>query len=260
MRRRLRVLLAAFLVATSFVRLLGQTQGDNEPSKFDAASIKPVEFDSRDTIGFKFLPGRFVATNLTLAQLIQQAYGVEDRELAGGPDWVRADRFNITATTGGSVSGDRERTMLQMLLKERFRLALKHKTTIGTTYRLVSKTVHDLNAPTRPNGRAAIYTMREDSTGVLSYIYDGHNATMTTLANTLASHVRAPVTNDTGLTKAYDFKIHWAYDAPFFGLDPDPNIPTIFTALETQLGLKLEPTKGPVEVLVIDHVERPSEN
>jgi uncharacterized protein (TIGR03435 family) len=105
-----------------------------------------------------------------------------------------------------------------------------------------------------------VSTIRVDGNGVLSYRYDGRNATMATLIRSVAGQLRAPVIDQTNLTGAYDFSIKWAYDQPFGGLEPDPNVPTIFTALEQQVGLKLTAGKGPIPVYVIKTVAKPSEN
>jgi uncharacterized protein (TIGR03435 family) len=230
----------------------------NAPVTFDAASIKPVPFDSRENIGFRFFPGRFVATNLTLANLIQQAYGIEQRELEGGPGWVYESRFDVTATTNERGSRESEMLMLQSLLSDRFKLRLERQSRSGTVYALAALNPHDLRAPADANARPLVSTWREDGNGVLSYRYDGHNATMADLAKRLSDHVHAPVSDQTGLGGHYDFRISWTLDSAFGGLEPDPNVPTIFTALEKQLGLKLEPAKGPVTTLVIRSVASPS--
>jgi uncharacterized protein (TIGR03435 family) len=227
---------------------------------FEAASIAPVPERSGVPIDFRFFQERFVATNVTLDQLIQLAYGIESREVVGGPDWVRVDRFNVTATAGQSADRDRMRLMLQSLLAERFKLQLARDTQTGTVYTLTARSVHDLKPPAKPSDPSLVSTVREDSKGFLSYHYDGHNATMAALAQTLSQRLQAPVVDETRLTGHYDFRINWTYDSAFYGLEPDPNIPTIFTALENQVGLKLVAGKGPVSVYVIKRVTKPSPN
>jgi|RhiMethySRZTD1v2_1073278.scaffolds.fasta_scaffold18836_5 uncharacterized protein (TIGR03435 family) len=226
---------------------------------FEAASIRPVEPVGRP-IDLRFFPNRFNATTVTLSQLIEQAYGLQPREIVGGPDWVRVERFDVTATAGTEVPPPQMRLMLQKLLAERFQLELNRQTTTGTVYRLTAVNPRNLTAPAKPDGRSIVATMREDGNGVLSYHYDGINTTMAALALTLAQHVRAPVTDETNLTGHYDFRINWTYDEPFGGLQPDPNLPTIFTALERDLGLKLVADQGSIPVHVIRRVSKPSAN
>ena len=105
-------------------------------------------------------------------------------------------------------------------------------------------------------------TIRNDGNGLLSFEYVGQNATIGQLALALAANgsVRAPVIDETKLTGNYDFRVSWTYDSAVGGLQPDPNIPTIFTALERGLGLKLVADKGPVPVHVIQRVSKPSAN
>lgn len=231
--------------------------GAAAPSAFEAASIRP---SGGGAIDFRFFPNRFVGTNLTLGQLIEQAYSIQPRELIGGPDWVRVERFNVTAISGAEVGLEQMRLMLRSLLADRFQLQIEREVRTGTVYRLIARNAHDLKPPAKPDERPRVATMRNDGDGVLSYEYVGYNATMAQLAVTLGGQLRAPVTDETKITGSYDFRIRWAYDEPVGGIPPDPNMPTIVTALERDLGLKLEPGKGPVPVHVIRGVARPSPN
>ena len=160
-------------------------------------------------IDFRFLQGRFVATNLTLGQLIEQAYGIQSRELIGGPNWVRADRFNVTATAGGELPRDRLKMMLQSLLADRFQLQIARETQTGTVYTLTPRNIHDLKPPANPNERSLISLVREDRNGFLSYHYDGHNATMASLAHVLSQELHAPVIDQTNLNGNFDFRINF---------------------------------------------------
>src|SRR5688572_23276035 len=113
-------------------------QAESQPAQpppsvaFEAASIAPVPERAGVPMDFRFFQERFVATNLALDQLIQIAYGIESREVVGGPEWVRVDRFNVTATAGESVDRDRMKLMLQSLLAERFQLQIARETQTGT--------------------------------------------------------------------------------------------------------------------------------
>jgi uncharacterized protein (TIGR03435 family) len=252
------------LVATAVVMLacgsgvLAQAPAGAGAS-FETASIKAVESAGRP-IDLRFFPNRFVATTVTLSQLIEQAYGIQPREIVGGPDWVRVERFDVTATTGAEVRPDQMKLMLRALLADRFQLDIAPETRTGTIYRLTAREVRGLTPPAKPDGRSIVSTIRKDGNGFLSYDYQGFNATMAQLAVTLGGHVRAPVVDETKLSGSYDFRIGWTYDEPSGGIPPDPNVPTIFTALERDLGLKLVADKGPVPVHVIRRVSKPSVN
>ena len=226
---------------------------------FETASIRPVKEAPRG-IDLRSFPNRFVATAVTLSQLVEYAYNLQQRELTGGPGWVREDWFDVTATTATEVNADQIRLMLRSLLADRFQLLIEQETRTGTVYRLTARNVRGLNPPAKPDERSLVSTIRKDSNGFLSYDYLGRNATIAQLAVTLAGQLRAPVTDETGLKGNYDFRIGWTYDTAIQGFPPDPNFPTIFTALERDLGLKLEPGKGPIPVHVIRSVAKPSPN
>jgi uncharacterized protein (TIGR03435 family) len=252
------------LALTSAGTLAGSAQSQSAATpaspSFEAASIKALAFDSREPIDFRFFPNRVVATNVTLGQLIEQAYGIESRELTGGPGWLRTDHFNVMATAGESVDRERMKLMLQALLADRFQLQIARETTAGTVYTLTARNVHDLKPPANPSDRSRVSTVREDRSGFLSYHYDGHNADMAALAQVLSEQLRAPVVDQTNVIGNYDFRINFAYDSAFGGLEPDPNVPTILTAIETQIGLKLAAGKGPVPVYAIIRATKPSPN
>jgi uncharacterized protein (TIGR03435 family) len=225
--------------------------------RFEAASIRPKESGAID---LHFLPSRFVATTVTASQLIEQAYRIEPRELVGGPDWVRVERFDVTATAGEEVPPDRMRLMLRSLLADRFQLELEREERTGTVYRLIARDVRNLNSPAKADDRPLVSTIRNDANGFLSYEYRGRNASIAQLVLSLAGQLRAPVIDETKLAGNYDFQVPWTYDQAFGGLQPDPNIPTIFTALDNQLGLKLVADRGPVPVHVIRRISKPSAN
>jgi uncharacterized protein (TIGR03435 family) len=252
--------MAATMAAAGFVhvpRLAAQASSTSaaEPT-FDAASIKTP--DPREGIDIKFLPGRFVATNATLALLIQQAYGLEARELVGGPDWIRGgDTFDIVGTTTSVVSKEQLMLMLRTLLSDRFKLELTTETRAGPTYTLTANKPRGFTPPAHPDERSLVSNGREDKKGVISFYIEGHNASVADLATRIAGLVRAPVIDQTHVAGNYDFRINYTYDSAFGGLEPDPDIPTIFTALENQVGLKLVAGKGPIEVHVVRSATKP---
>ena len=230
------------------------------PLTFDAAAIAPVPLGAPVPLDVRFGPGGFTATNQTLSYLIQQAYGIQARELVGGPDWVRVDRFNVTATAGATVERPRAMLMLQSLLADRFQLKLARETRTGTVYSLTARSVRALNPPAKADARPLVSIIRVDGNGYLSYRYEGRNATMSMLAQRVSEHLEAPVTDETTISGSFDYVVNFTYDRAFGGLEPDPNVPTIFTALDVQLGLKLTASKGPIPVYVITQASRPSPN
>ena len=224
---------------------------------FEAVSIRPA---AGRAIDFRFFPDRFVATVVTLPQLIEQAYSLEARELEGGPEWVRVDRWDVTATAGARTDRSQMQQMLQAMLAERFQLRIAREMREGTVYALTARQPRGLQSPAHPDERSLITLERLDGNGFLSYRYDGHNATMAQLAESLAAQLQAPVADETKLFGHYDFHVPYAYDRAFGGLEPDPNVPTIYTALERELGLKLVAVKGDIPMWVITNVARPTPN
>jgi uncharacterized protein (TIGR03435 family) len=124
---------------------------------------------------------------------------------------------------------------------------------------LTAPRARNLKPPADPETPPLIQTAQASGPGGLAYRYNAYNATMAMLARTLSEQLRAPVTDQTNVSGSYDFSIHYTYDVPFNGLAPDPNVPTIFTAVES-LGLKLVAGKGPIPVYVVKRAARPSAN
>lgn len=259
-----RPLLAVVAILISSAAVVGEAQqpaaGTAALPAFEAASIKPPDPNGIGAVDIRFYPNRFVATTVTLSQLIEYAYGIELREIAGGPDWVRIERFDVTATAGREVDRKQMTLMLQSLLADRFQLQIAPEQRQGTIYRLMAPRARGLNPPAKPDERPLVSTVRNDGNGLLSYEYVGHNATMTQLALSISGQLRAPVVDETKVTGNFDFRVAYTYSEPIGGFQPDPNIPTIFTALERDLGLKLVADKGPVPVHVIQRVSKPSAN
>lgn len=245
---RLPATIAAVLIVSAAAAVRGQ-------APFESVSITPSD---GGLIDVQFFPNRVVARTVTLSELIEQAYGLQPWEVVDGPDWVRVDRFTITAVAGADVGRDRMKLMLQSLLADRFQLQLARDTRTGAVYRLSARKVRGLKAA-RPNERSVITADLRDDAGFLSYHYQFRNTTMSTLARTLPQHLGAPVIDQTQLTGAFDFRTHFAYDDAF-GHRLDSDVPTIMNALEKQLGLTLVAGTAAVPVHVIVRVSRPSTN
>lgn len=251
---------------------------------FDVVSIKPNKSAS-GMVRTMFKPDGYAATNVSLNMLIQAAYGIKEDQIAGSPSWADSVRYDIDAKVAGSDVPDLQKmknedrgVLLQPLLAERFKLAVHRETKVLPIYELVvAKNGPKLKEATpadsssdgikSPNGvpRAGMMMMRP---GQLT----GQGIPMTSLANQLSRQLHRTVIDKTGLTRKYDVTLQWTddhSDSMFKGPDgspqradpaPDASGPSLFTAIQEQLGLKLQSTKGPVETIVIDHVEMPSEN
>jgi uncharacterized protein (TIGR03435 family) len=228
-------------------------------------------------------------TNLTLRRLILNAYGVQDHQLSGDPPWAASEHYDIQATAAGNTSVQQmEGPMLQVLLEERFKLMLHRETRQLPVYELApgkdgaklqpskegSCTTYSVDsapppapAPGQPNGNFCGLHLTVNG---LNRTLDGKGVTMaafaTNLSRTYTSELGRNVIDRTGLTGTFDVHLKWTIDpltVPAAGgaaAPPDPAGPSLFAALQDQLGLRLESAKGPVEVLVVDHVEKPSAN
>ena len=259
-------------------------------ASFEVASIKPNHSGDRRFF-VSWQPGRFNATGMTLKFLITMAYDVKDFQVLGGPGWVNSERYDIDAKEPDSIAQELEKlpdeqrepladSMLQSLLADRFQLKLTRGTKDMPAYALVvaksgpklqeAKPVDTpVDAPGGPGGHPHGPMLRMGR-GELT----GQGVALTFLASMLSQQLGRTVLDKTGLKGNYDFSLKWTPEqgagmmlgGPGGGPPPDgappgeASGPSIFTALQEQLGLKLEPTKAPAEVLTIDHVERPSEN
>jgi uncharacterized protein (TIGR03435 family) len=216
-------------------------------------------------------------------RLIQAAYNIKDFQISGGPGWVSSDLFDINAKPESPAKPDQLMPMLQSLLAERFRLIIRRDTKEMPVYALVIakngpkfKDAHESDpnipelsgAPDLPAGspRARISIVRRGRLTV-------QGGDMAGLTSQLSSFLGRAVVDNTGLMGTYDLKLEWVPDEnqvgnfqtigvpEGFGAPPaDWPGPTLFTALEEQLGLKLDSQKGPVEMVVIERVEKPSSN
>jgi len=246
---------------------------DAKPT-FEVATIKPSKPDAR---GNSILVGRggtnlFTTTNTSLAELIVFAYGLHPRQVTGGPAWMESDKFDLSAKPDreGIPNVEQLKTMLQMLLAERFQLMFHRDKKELSVYAIgLAKTGPKL-AKTQGKGNLPGFGGRGPGNIMV------FNSSIEEFAGFLQSRiVDRPVVDQTGLTDRYDFQLKWTPDslqaaaaanAPPGAPPPAPPAdnadapPDLFAAIQQQLGLKLEATKAPVEVLVIDRVEKPSEN
>ncbi len=243
--------------------------------------------------GCMFMPGRFTCRNAKVRWVILRAYDVLSIQTSGGPSWINSDPYDIEAKESDDLSAEmeklpreqrreKERLLLQSMLADRFQLKVTRGTRELPVYALVvAKNGPKLKAAnlqsafpgvtTGPDGRPITYTCSIGNASGGGDVYQ--NCTIATLASFLPLQVGRIVLDQTGLQGRYDFTLNYAQQdsAADFGaagggaasdnpLPPASSGPSIFTALQDQLGLKLESTKGPVDIIVIDHIERPTEN
>lgn len=234
---------------------------------FEVATIKRSDPGSRAGRFLKMeTANRFVAKNYTLKLLIAAAYDLNSRTISGGPGWADSDRFDIAAVTPGEVRPDRDEQMrmLRALLEERFQLTFHREPREFAIYALsVAKGGAKLKASASLDappvvGPGVVYPQR--------IVLPGRNATVGDLVSLLQRAILdRPVVDRTGLTGHYDFDLIWAPDETQFGGDvPAPSAetpaPPLFVAMEQQLGLKLEPTRGAVSSLIIESAAQPQQN
>lgn len=264
------VLLALAIAASFAPRWVAFAQRDPRPS-FGVASVRANKSGS-GLAGLRPDPGRLSVTNLPLKTIIQWAYvdDMDDYRISGGPSWIESERFDIEGTAPNPVARDQLRLMLQTLLEDRFKLAARRETKDLPVFSLAIAKKGPRLVQSPPEADKA-----QGGVFIRGFRITGQTATMQQLAKTLSQVLHRPVRDETGLSGSYDFDTkEFAADQDvsanlYKDLPPDlaarippppASAPSIFTAVEEQLGLKLQSSKGPVEVLVIDHVERPSEN
>ena len=253
------------------------------PQRFDVASVKPNSGVERGVqIDFPS-PGRFYAQNVWLRFLIQNAWNVKDYQVVSGPGWAASERYNIDAKTNPSTSREQIRLMIQALLQDRFQLVLHRESRSLPVYHLGMASKDGSKLLPSKKG-SCIERNSEPAPAPGSPIPNycgisqwsprsliGTAITMQQFISTLENILQRPVIDETGFTATFDVNLSWIPDQVTPGLLapgvspsplPSPNDagPTIFTALAEHLGLRLQAAKGPVDVLVIDHAERPSAN
>lgn len=238
---------------------------------FEAASVRRTAPDTRGSSIDKPGGAGFNARGTTLKELITTAYHVQELQITGGPAWIGSERYDVTAKAGAPVTPAQTRRMLQTLLAERFQLAVHRSTKELPYYSLTpAKSGPKLNksdltdcpgtpAPDPACGGFRVYMRREVT---------GFAVTMDETAEVLSWLTAHVVEDKTALNGRYDFKLTFTPDeslGPLSSERPDAprddaNAPSLFTALQEQLGLRLEARKGPVPALVIDRAEKASEN
>jgi len=221
-----------------------------QPVQFEVVSIK---LDPPNSFGTKFGPKgtpTFRAENVSLWGLIGIAYGVSDMQVAGLPNWNQSTRYDVIAKAGGEKALDDEqfKVAMQLMLKDRMHLEVHHEKRMVDGYRLVTDKQTPKLSPGEGEGNSRVYL---DDQGL-----DAANTTLSHLCSALVYKLGFPVEDDTGIKGSYKITLKFANEG-----DGDSSLPSIFTAVKEQLGLRLERAKVPLDMIVIDHVDRePTEN
>ena len=297
MKSTLGMLVAAAVILAVAVLAAQSPQAPGATLAFEVASIKPNNSgDGR--VMLQNQPGRFMATNVTLRLLIRNAYQLQDFQITGGPGWLNSDHFDLVAKVPdenrdlppgrpGEAPGPLQ-LMIRSLLADRFKLVVHNETKDSPIYALILARSDGKLGPALKKSETdceAAFAAGRGRGGPMPppgppqpgdrmpcgiRIGPGNMAvggsTLVQFANSLGMFAGRIVQDRTGLTGAYDFNLTWTPDqmpnrppgAP--DLPVDPNGPSLFTAVQEQLGLKLDSQRGPVSVLVIDRVEKPVEN
>lgn len=235
---------------------------------FEVATIKPTGPDVQGRWIRMQTAHQFQARNHSLLTLIAASYNVSPKAISGGPAWVEGEHYEILAKAPGDVRPNLEEQMrmLRKLLAERFKLAFHRERKEMPIYALTVakgglKLKEATTVPGGPEGPPPLVFVLSPEAVTLP----GRYASMAEFAWVFQrAALDRPVVDRTGLTGRYDFDLQFTPDESLFGgvlKAPDvPTKPDLFAALQQQLGLKLEATRGPVDALIIDHAERPSEN
>ena len=234
--------------------IFAEPQAPSQPQQpqpaFEVATVRPSPPNHGYTSISPFGSERFTATNASLSYLIQLAFSIDGRnQLSGAPDWLDSEFFDVNAKAadGAHLSYEQLQPLLQQFLQQRFHLVAHRETRNLPGYvLLVAKGAPKLHI----TKRGAPY----------GYIFSGklrlQNSDMDAFAGALVSPVGRPIVNKTGIQGNYDIKLDYAPENA-----TDSTLPSIFTAIQEQLGLKLESEKVPVQMLIIDHIDKtPTEN
>jgi uncharacterized protein (TIGR03435 family) len=279
------LLTSAILLAAAAYGLFAQSAARPE---FQVASVKPNTTETRRMMAIRPQPGgRLTTHNAPLRLLIQNAYSVQAYQIAGGPAWINSEGYDIEAKPASATERDQMWLMVQSLLAERFKLALHRETRELPAYSLTAARGGTKLGTPKEGGCTPVQPGAPPSQGsppcghvVISMAstglsFDGVRVPMAEVTRMLATLMGRPVVDDTGVSGEFDIHITgFTPDQSTMGLpgsggvgDPggprlpeDATRPTVFAALQEQAGLRLVSSKAPVEVLVIDHAERPAAN
>jgi uncharacterized protein (TIGR03435 family) len=268
-RRRAALMLAAAVLslpaAQAQTTAPAPAAAATSPIAYDVVTIKPDKSDS-GRISININDNTFSASNVSVKMLLENTYGIKDDQIFGLPKWAEEAHFDLTAKSLDAdpaavrkLTDEQRSAMLRPVLADRFKLQVHTETKILPVYDLV---VAKSGAKFKPAETDPKTGKRLKEGGWMSV----RNTTLTAtgvkldgLTNMLAHRLHRTVVDKTGLTGEYDFVLNWT---PEDGSSPSPEASdaSLLTALEEQLGLKLESSKGPVDTLVVDHIDMPTED
>ncbi|MBZ5675996.1 MAG: TIGR03435 family protein [Acidobacteriia bacterium] len=275
-----------FALAITVGMARAQTTTTARP-EFAVTSVKPNHTGCCTTWGAGNRGGGGGGKNVTLKELMGFAYRLQQFQISGGPRWIGSDRFDIEGKAEDpNIDFDRVRLMLQSLFEDRFKLKVHRETKQSAVYALVvgkggskiklsrDQSPENVDGPSPPGAGPNHGAIR---IGVGNLV--GNAVTLSWFATMLSQRLDRLIVDKTSLTGRFDIRLQWTPNAGEYPFDPggnrlptsiidmngttvtlDPSGPSIFSAIQEQLGLRLESAKAPVDVLVIDRVERPSEN
>jgi uncharacterized protein (TIGR03435 family) len=240
------------------------------PLQFDTVSVKPDK--GGNVTGVRILSqgdGYSITANLKL--FLSYAYGIREDLISGAPEWVEGAHYQIDAKVAESdfaafhkLSTQQRNAMLKSVLVDRFKLKAHVETKELAVYDLVvAKRGPKLQEAKQDRTDGAPAVPHNSWMGTSPGRFNGQAVRLSALIEVLSHELHRTIIDKTGLTGEYDFKLKYTPDEgppPMLNGQPDTSEPSIFTALEEQLGLKLNPAKGPVDTLIVDHVEQPTEN
>jgi uncharacterized protein (TIGR03435 family) len=234
---------------------------------FEVASVKPTDLSLGQQIDMRVLPGGTVtATAVTLKFLITVAYGVQNIQVSGGPAWLDTAKFDMLAKPAEGAK-PQVLPMLRSLLEDRFKLTIRREMRELSVYELkLAKTGGPLG-PNLKESHLAACPIESPAVGTVPCGgfwlrpggLSGNRDLLSALTKPLSTIVGRPVVDKTGLTQSFDLTLEWTPDLGGAG-NANTELPSIFTALQEQLGLKLEAAKQATEVLVVERAEKASEN
>lgn len=270
----------------ALVCLFAAVSAQAQEPAFEVASVRPTKSTLPGGLTDLRAGGAFVAENVTLLGLISTAYSLDMYRIFGGPDWIRTARFDVQARSAASVAPDETRRMLRSMLAQRFKVSVRMESREMPIYVLtMNRSDGRPGAGMRPADPAACVDRGPQpgrvpagelpSCGRLPQgpgRLSGRSAPISLLLTQLSSITGRVVRDRSGLAGVFDIDVEWGLTeqqvaalAPLTppGATPpvfDPDKPTLFTALQEQLGLRLDATDGPVDVIVVDSAELPTEN
>ena len=247
-------------------------KSDGPKPQFEVATVRPNKSGEAGTSLGPRPGGRLTGINQTARNLIRNAFNLQPNQIIGGPDWMDSDRFDIVAKAAdadvdakGTLTAPQFMLRLQALLEDRFKMATHWETRELPVYALVTAARGKLGPRLKPhdgscdraqsgvpNSAPAMCGTRTNITPSAGKV-TAVGITMQTFVRNLAGATGRNVIDRTGLAGSYDFELEFTPDQ-----SPDTTGPSLFTAVQEQLGLKLDSERAPVEVLVIDSLEKPT--